>query len=108
EADVLADRDGGRRELVGIGVDVAHDSAPAATSASAGAAFLSNCSAPSGMGSPLSWAIAPDSVSSLPTVSVGWAPFWSQCTARSLSTLITDGSRRASQCLMISLNRPSR
>jgi hypothetical protein len=39
---------------------------------------------------------APEIFSSCSTRSVGWAPFCSQATALSLSTLISDGSCRGS------------
>lgn len=56
----------------------AHEAVAASASLSATSALRWNCSAPSGSGSPLRVAIAPDSVNSLPTVSLGWAPLRSQ------------------------------
>ena len=46
--------------------------------------------------------------SSLPACSVGCAPTFNQCRARSESIVTTEGSARGAYCPMTSMNRPSR
>ena len=80
-------------ELVGLLWHCRHNAPPALDRAAFGEAVVAGGLAGA---LPLNSSHAPAICRSFCTRSVGWAPWRSQCTARSLSTLMADGSARGS------------